>query len=56
MNAAGFDGVVADTQFSVPRGFYTSTQSVAITTTTPGATILYTTNGTEPTLANGTTT
>ncbi len=55
VNAAGFDGVVADTQFSVPRGFYTSTQSVAVTTATPGATIRYTTNGTEPTLTNGTT-
>jgi hypothetical protein len=54
-NGAGFDGVVADTQFSVQRGFYTSTQNVAMTTATSGATIRYTTNGTEPTLANGTT-
>lgn len=55
VNTAGFDGVVTDTQFSLQRGFYSAPQSVTISTATPGATIRYTTNGTIPTLANGTT-
>ena len=54
-NGTGFEGVVADTQFSVPRGFYSTAQAVALTTATPGATIRYTTNGTVPTLVNGST-
>ena len=44
-NGVGTLGLVADTQFSVDRGFYDAAQSVAITTTTPGATIRYTTDG-----------
>jgi PKD repeat protein len=35
--------------FSVAAGTYTSVQTVAITDSTPGATIYYTTNGTAPT-------
>jgi len=35
--------------FSPPAGTYTSTQTVSISDTTPGATIYYTTNGTTPT-------
>lgn len=42
-------GFVGDTIFSIDRGFYTTTQSVAITTTTPGAGIIYTIDGTVPT-------
>ena len=53
-NGASFDGVVADTSFSVKRGIYTTAQSVAITTTTSGATIRYTTDSTEPTETTGT--
>ena len=53
-NGAAYSGVVADTTFSVKRGIYTSPQNVAITTTTPGATIRYTTTSTEPTEATGT--
>jgi CotH kinase protein/Lamin Tail Domain/Chitobiase/beta-hexosaminidase C-terminal domain len=45
---------VKDTSFSVNRGFYSAPFTTAITTVTPGATIIYTTNGSEPTLANGT--
>ena len=52
--ALGFTTVVEDTSFSVKRGFYTTPQSVAITTATPGATIRYTTNGTRPTETVGT--
>ncbi|MEX2186528.1 MAG: lamin tail domain-containing protein [Pirellulales bacterium] len=53
-NATTFAGFVADTSFSVDRGFYSTPQAVEISTPTPGATIVYTTNGSEPTLANGT--
>ncbi|MFT5856801.1 MAG: hypothetical protein ACI8XO_004056, partial [Verrucomicrobiales bacterium] len=53
-NGVAFQGFVADTQFSVGRGFYDTAQSVAITTLTPGATIRYTTDGSTPTTSNGT--
>ncbi|MBX3425371.1 MAG: CotH kinase family protein [Pirellulales bacterium] len=53
-NGAGWLGLVADTQFSVKRGFYSSPQSVAITTDTPGATIRYTIDGSAPTATTGT--
>lgn len=52
--AAGFTAVVEDTSFSVKRGFYSSAQSVAITTLTPGAEIRYTLDGTKPTASTGT--
>ncbi len=54
-NGEGFTGFVKDTVFSVKRGLYTAAQTVAITSATPGATIRYTTNGSAPTLSNGTT-
>jgi hypothetical protein len=38
--------------FSVPAGTYSTTQSVQISDTTPGATIYYTTNGAAPTPAS----
>ena len=53
-NGTGYDGVVADTTFNVKRGFFSTPQSVAISTTTASATIRYTTNNTEPTEATGT--
>ncbi len=53
-NGTSYDGVVADTSFSVKRGIYSTPQSVAITSTTAGATIRYTTDGTEPTETTGT--
>ncbi|MDG2125368.1 MAG: lamin tail domain-containing protein, partial [Verrucomicrobiales bacterium] len=53
-NGPGFAGKVADTKFSVDRGFYTTPQSVAITTATPGAEIRYTTDGSEPAATSGT--
>jgi MBG domain (YGX type)/Chitobiase/beta-hexosaminidase C-terminal domain/Bacterial Ig-like domain (group 1)/Beta-propeller repeat len=45
-------GTAATPTFSPGSGAYTSAQSVAISDTTPGATIYYTTNGTSPTTAS----
>ena len=47
-------GQVADVEFSVERGLYSSSMPVTLSTSTPGAQIRYTTNGTEPTSTNGT--
>jgi hypothetical protein len=41
-------GFVGDPTFSVPHGYYTTPQTVAITTPLAGATILYTTDGSTP--------
>ncbi|MFC1758462.1 lamin tail domain-containing protein, partial [Planctomycetota bacterium] len=46
--------LVADTTFSQDRGFYETPFDLQITTKTPGATIVYTTDGTKPTRTNGT--
>lgn len=53
-SATGVTAFVADTTASVKRGFYTTPQSVTFSTPTPGATLIYTTNGSEPTAVNGT--
>ena len=50
----GVTGFVEDTEFSVGRGFFNAPFTVDITTATPGATIVYTTDSTTPTLSNGT--
>ncbi|MFC1757981.1 chitobiase/beta-hexosaminidase C-terminal domain-containing protein [Planctomycetota bacterium] len=48
-NLAGrFSGMVADTAFSIDRGYYSSPFVVAISTETPTATIRYTLDGSEP--------
>ena len=52
-NGMALDGFVADTAFSIDRDFFDAPFQVEITSATPGSTIVYTTNGTEPTLANG---
>ncbi|MFI4860514.1 MAG: lamin tail domain-containing protein [Phycisphaerales bacterium JB063] len=49
-NGLSFEGFVADTEFSIDRGFYTSPFSVEITTDTPGASIAYTLDGSAPTV------
>jgi hypothetical protein len=52
-NPGIYEGIVADTQFSADRGFYEAPFTVHLTCSTPGAVIYYTTNNSEPTLANG---
>ena len=54
LNNSGFIAFVADTKFSVGRGFYDSPFSLSITSATANATIIYTTNGSVPSLTNGT--
>lgn len=59
-NGSAVAGFVADTQFSGDpllfngRGFYDAPFDVTLSTATPGATIVYTTDGTAPTLTHGT--
>ncbi|YCM46862.1 lamin tail domain-containing protein (plasmid) [Verrucomicrobiaceae bacterium 227] len=50
---AGYSGFVNDTKFSVSRGFFDAPFNVEVTCTTPGATIVYTTDGTPPSANNG---
>ncbi|MCH8921772.1 MAG: CotH kinase family protein, partial [Planctomycetes bacterium] len=53
-NGLTIAGFVGDTRFDVDRGFYDAPFDVNITTDTPGATIVYTTDGSAPTLDHGT--
>lgn len=53
--ALGFLQETDDTKFTVGRGFYTTAVTTKITASTPGAKIVYTTNGSDPTETNGTT-
>ena len=48
-----FLGVVTEPTVSEERGFHDVAFNVQITSPTPGATLVYTTDGTDPTLANG---
>jgi CotH kinase protein/Concanavalin A-like lectin/glucanases superfamily/Lamin Tail Domain/Chitobiase/beta-hexosaminidase C-terminal domain/Bacterial TSP3 repeat len=52
--AAQVQEFVKDTTFTSDRGLYTGPISVTVTTATPGATLAYTLNGSEPTPTNGT--
>lgn len=51
-NVAAVAGFVADTRFTVKRGFFTSAVQVAVSTLTTGATVHYTLNGATPTEAS----
>lgn len=53
-NATGVSGFVEDTVFTPNRGFYDAPVDVTISCATPGATIVYTTDGSIPSLTNGT--
>jgi len=53
-NGSGILGFVGDTSFSHDRGFYESSFNLTISTTTPGASIRYTTDGSPPSETNGT--
>ena len=48
-----FEGVTDTVQFSVPRGFYDDPQHVVLSSDEPGSGIIYTTDGSTPSLANG---
>ena len=52
--ATGFLGHVNDTSFSHKRGFYTAPFQLTLRTSTPEATIRYTTDGSTPSPTNGT--
>lgn len=54
VNGTALAGFVDDTKFDIDRGFFTAPIAVHITTLTPGASIAYTTDGSEPTPAHGT--
>lgn len=53
VNTVSVNGQVADTQFSVQRGFFDSPFSLEITTETPESEIRYTLNGATPTATTG---
>ncbi|HTH47914.1 MAG TPA: lamin tail domain-containing protein [Candidatus Limnocylindria bacterium] len=52
-NAGGYADYVADTKFSVNRGFFDGPFDLTISTATAGATLRYTTNGLAPTATTG---
>ncbi len=53
-NGAALSGIVADTVFSLKRGFFSAAQMTTITSLTPGALIRYTLDGSAPTATTGT--
>lgn len=53
-NGSSLAGFVTDTKFDIDRGFFTTPITVTITSTTPGASIAWTADGTEPTPTHGT--
>lgn len=54
LNTGGVVGFVSDTNFTGPeRGYHTEAFDLTITTDTPGATIIYTTDGSTPSETNG---
>ena len=53
-NGSGVIQYVADTRFDPDRGFYDAAFSLSITTATANATLVYTKDGSVPSLSNGT--
>ncbi|MEJ6568430.1 MAG: lamin tail domain-containing protein, partial [Akkermansiaceae bacterium] len=53
-NSLGAAGFVAEPSFSSPRGFYDAPVSLTISGETPGASLIYTLDGTRPSAENGT--
>ena len=54
LGVLGFLDRGGDTNFSIKRGFYSAAITTTVNSTAPGATIVYTVNGSTPTLSNGT--
>lgn len=52
-NGIGIAGLVATPTADPPRGFFDAPIATTVTTTTPGATLVYTLDGSVPTLENG---
>ncbi|MGC4030142.1 MAG: lamin tail domain-containing protein [Tepidisphaeraceae bacterium] len=52
-NLPGYAGFASDVTFSVSHGYFNAPFSTTLTTTTPGATIVYTLDGSTPSLTNG---
>ena len=52
-NGEGFSGITETVSFSQPRGFYAEPIAIVLTTTTPGTTIRYTINGSDPSAGSG---
>ena len=52
-NGAGVLGFVAVPTISVPRGYYSSAFNTTLASATPGATLVYTLDGSKPSLTNG---
>ncbi|MGB0774266.1 MAG: lamin tail domain-containing protein [Akkermansiaceae bacterium] len=53
-NSEAFDGILTDTTFASPRGIYTASFNEVIAGKDSGSTLIYTTDGSEPSLTNGT--
>ena len=53
-NSGGYAALVADTHFTTNRGFFFAPFDTTVWVPTPGATLVVTTDGSEPTLENGT--
>lgn len=53
-NAASYTGFIQPVTFSSPRGRYSTAFNLTLASTTPGVTIRYTTDGSEPTITRGT--
>ena len=54
-NIVGYLGQVSDTKFDHDRGFFDAPFQLTISTPTTGATIIYTTDGSQPSLTHGAT-